>query len=86
MNLNNWIEESNCLTKTFEFQTFENAIAFMNRCTVFITELDHHPTWTNIYNKVEVKLTTHDKGNVVTEKDLQLAKVMDEIFEGIRRL
>ncbi len=75
-----WLDENNQLIKTFEFQSFENAIDFINRCSVHISKLDHHPAWTNIYNKVSVALTTHDQGNVVTEKDFELAKLMDEIF------
>lgn len=84
--MKSWKIEDHYLCKTFTFKDFESSIDFMKQASVQISILDHHPTWTNIYNKVEVKLTTHDKGNVVTEKDLQLAKVMDEIFEGIRRL
>lgn len=82
MNLENWTEENNCLIKTFEFQTFEDAIDFMNRCSIHISKLDHHPSWTNVYNKVSVELTTHEQGNVVTEKDIQLAELMDEIFKN----
>lgn len=84
MYLENWKEENNCLVKTFEFQTFENAIDFINRCSKFISEMDHHPTWKNIYNSVSVELTTHDQGNVVTEKDIELAKKMDEIFKELK--
>lgn len=75
--MNNWIEENNKLTKTFIFKTFTEAIAWMVKASFEIEKLDHHPEWTNVYNKVMVTLTTHDAGNKITEKDRELAKVLD---------
>ncbi len=76
---NNWIEIDNKLTKTFKFGSFVEAITWMNHASVFIDKLNHHPEWTNIYNKVTVTLTTHDAGNTVTDKDRQLAAILDNI-------
>lgn len=79
--MSKWEESTNELTKTFEFNSFEEAINFMVRASQEISKLNHHPEWTNIYNKVMVKLSTHDAGNTVTEKDWELARVLDGIFE-----
>ena len=67
-----WKEENNALHKTFVFDDFNQAIDFMRSAAPAIDKLNHHPEWTNVYNKVMVKLTTHDAGNVVTEKDRKL--------------
>lgn len=77
--MSNWEESTNELTKTFEFKSFEEAINFMVRGSQEISQLNHHPEWTNIYNKVMVKLFTHDAGNTVTEKDWELARVLDHL-------
>jgi 4a-hydroxytetrahydrobiopterin dehydratase len=77
--MNHWKEENNSLIKTFEFSSFEDAIQFMQNATPFISETDHHPTWSNTYNRVEVKLTTHDAGNKITEKDRKLAAYLDKL-------
>jgi 4a-hydroxytetrahydrobiopterin dehydratase len=74
-----WKEENNSLIKTFEFSSFEDAMQFMQNATPFISETDHHPTWTNTYNRIEVKLTTHDAGNKITEKDRKLAAYLDKL-------
>ena len=73
----NWKEENNKLTKTFSFKTFGEAIAWMVKASFEIEKLNHHPEWTNVYNKVHVSLTTHDAGNTITEKDQQLAEILD---------
>jgi 4a-hydroxytetrahydrobiopterin dehydratase len=75
--MNNWIEEENKLTKTFTFKTFGDAIAWMVKASYMIEKMDHHPEWTNIYNKVNITLTTHDAGNKITEKDRKLAEALD---------
>ena len=77
--MNNWKEENNSLNKTFTFKNFAEAMAWMVRASYAIEKLNHHPEWTNVYNKVTVKLTTHDAGNTVTEKDRELAKILDEL-------
>lgn len=79
--MTHWIKEENCLLKTFEFKNFETAIQFMQEASIEISLLNHHPEWTNIYNKVQVKLTTHDASNTVTQKDFDLAEILDRVFD-----
>ena len=74
-----WKEINNQLVKEFTFKDFNEAFAFMTRASVIINELDHHPQWSNLYNKVTIKLSTHDAGDIVTDKDRELAKRIDEI-------
>ncbi|MBR9918132.1 pterin-4-alpha-carbinolamine dehydratase [bacterium] len=74
-----WREENNALHKTFEFADFKEALTWMVKASFEIETMNHHPEWTNVYNKVEVKLTTHDEGNKVTDKDRALAKRLDSI-------
>ena len=68
------------LSKTYEFDSFEEAMDYMHRATAVISRINHHPEWTNRYNKLEVRLTTHDQGNVVTQRDHQLATELDQLF------
>lgn len=75
-----WKEENNKLTRTFEFPDFKEAFAFMVRVAAIADEMDHHPEWTNIYNKVTFKLSTHDAGDVVTDKDRELAAQIDKLL------
>jgi 4a-hydroxytetrahydrobiopterin dehydratase len=81
--MQSWVLSDNKLTKTFEFKTFGEAIDFMVRASKVIGELDHHPEWTNVYNRVMVSLCTHDKGNVVTQKDYDLATALDRVLSQI---
>lgn len=74
-----WKEENNKLKKTFEFDDFQEAFAFMTRVAFLAEEQNHHPNWSNVYNTVDIELTTHDEGDVVTEKDRKLAAKIDEI-------
>ena len=78
--MQSWVLSNNKLSKTFEFKTFEEAIDFMVRASKVISELDHHPEWTNVYNQVMVLLFTHDAGNVVTQKDYDLASALDGVL------
>jgi 4a-hydroxytetrahydrobiopterin dehydratase len=64
------------IVKSFKFADFNAAFAFMTEAALSASRLDHHPEWSNVYNKVEVLLTTHDAGGV-TAKDVELAKIMD---------
>ena len=75
-----WQEQNNSLHKKFEFKDFSEAFAFMTRVALAAEKMDHHPTWTNVYNKVEIWLNTHDAGDVVTDKDLKLAKKIDRLY------
>ena len=75
-----WKEDNNKLYKKFEFKNFSEAFAFMTRVALHAEKMDHHPHWTNVYNTVEVWLSTHDAGDIVTDKDRQLAKKIDAIL------
>ncbi|MBP7476914.1 MAG: 4a-hydroxytetrahydrobiopterin dehydratase [Chitinophagales bacterium] len=77
--MSQWIEKDNKLTKTFEFGDFTEAFAFMTRVAFLAEKHNHHPNWSNVYNTVNIALTTHDAGNVVTEKDRKLAAEIDLI-------
>ena len=72
-----WEEKNNKLNKKFEFKDFSQAFAFMTRVALAAEKMDHHPKWTNEYNKVEFWLSTHDAGDKVTEKDKKLAQIID---------
>lgn len=76
--LSGWTREDGgkAITRTFKFKDFSGAFGFMARSALAAEKLDHHPEWSNVYNKVEVRLTTHDAGGL-TEKDVALAKAMD---------
>lgn len=75
-----WEEKNNALHRVFEFRDFSEAFGFMTRVALVAEKLNHHPKWTNTWNRVELWLNTHDAGNVVTEKDLQLAEAIDELL------
>jgi 4a-hydroxytetrahydrobiopterin dehydratase len=77
-----WIHQDNCLHQQFIFEDFSAAFAFMTRVAIAAEKCNHHPLWTNVYNKVDIWLSTHDAGNVVTEKDHQLAAAIDTLFKG----
>lgn len=74
-----WKEENNRLKKDFTFNDFQEAFAFMTRVAFLAEAQGHHPNWSNVYNTVSIELTTHDAGNVVTEKDRKLAAAIDKI-------
>ena len=75
-----WKEKDNKLYKKFEFKNFSEAFAFMTRVALAAEKMDHHPLWTNVYNKVEIWLSTHDAGDVVTDKDRKLAEIIDKLL------
>ncbi len=75
-----WQQTDNKLYKKFEFKNFSEAFSFMTRVALEAEKMDHHPLWTNVYNQVEIWLSTHDAGNVVTEKDKKLAGKIDKLF------
>lgn len=75
-----WSQEGEAIVKTFEFDDFRAALDFMNRAAGPIEEMDHHPEWTNVYNRVDVKLSSHDVGGV-TDRDTQLATVLDRLVD-----
>ena len=77
-----WQETDNKLYRKFEFRNFSEAFAFMTRVALEAEKMDHHPLWTNVYNKVEIWLSTHDAGDVITGKDRTLAQRIDAILES----
>jgi 4a-hydroxytetrahydrobiopterin dehydratase len=77
-----WTLERDALAKTFKFATFRDALAFMVRAGFEAEAMDHHPEWTNVYNRVAVRLNTHDAGGKVTAKDVALARQFEKILPG----
>lgn len=75
-----WQKENNSLYRKFTFKDFSEAFAFMTRVALLSEKADHHPRWTNVWNTVEIWLSTHDAGNTVTDKDRRLAKQIDTIL------
>ena len=78
--MSNWKEQENSLQATFEFKNFREAFAFMSEVAIESEKINHHPDWSNVWNKVTFKLNTHDAGGTVTEKDRKLAAKIDDIF------
>ncbi|MEM8893655.1 MAG: 4a-hydroxytetrahydrobiopterin dehydratase [Bacteroidota bacterium] len=74
-----WQEADNKLSRTFEFDDFIQAFGFMTKVAFLAEKMDHHPNWSNVYNKVTIELTTHDAGNTVTDKDRKLAAAIDGV-------
>ena len=74
----NWIEKDNKLVKDFQFEDFISAFAFMTKVAFVAEKMGHHPEWSNVYNKVSIKLNTHDAGNIVTDLDRELAAKIDK--------
>ena len=78
-----WTEKNNQLQKSFQFKDFVSAFAFMTRVAFAAEKMNHHPNWTNVWNKVDISLSTHDAGDIVTEKDRKLAEAIDKIYSGL---
>ncbi len=77
-----WEEKSNKLYQSFQFKDFNEAFSFMTRVALLAEKMDHHPEWKNVYNKVEIWLSTHDQGDIVTEKDRKLAAQIDGLIKA----
>ena len=75
-----WTEQSNKLYRSFTFKDFKEAFNFISNVADLANEHNHHPTWSNTYKKVEIWLSTHDAGDIVTDKDRQLAAAIDEML------
>lgn len=75
-----WQETDKKIYRKFQFKNFSEAFAFMTRVAIEAEKMDHHPLWTNVYNTVEIWLSTHDAGDIVTEKDHKLAKKIDALL------
>lgn len=76
-----WKEENDKLTREFKFKDFTEAFGFMTKVALEAEKMDHHPNWSNVYNKVTIELTTHSAGNKVTEKDKKLASIIDGLIK-----
>ena len=72
-----WQREGGALRREFRFANFSEAFAFMSRVALAAEKMDHHPNWSNVYNRVVIELTTHDAGDEVTERDLVLAETIN---------
>ena len=75
-----WKEADNKLYRKFQFKNFSEAFAFMTRVAIEAEKMDHHPLWTNVYNTVEIWLSTHDAGNIISPKDKRLAEKIDALL------
>jgi len=78
--MSNWKQEDNSLVRDFIFKDFTQAWAFMTEVAIHAEKQNHHPNWSNVYNKVTIHLSTHDAGNIVTDKDRKLSSKIDELF------
>lgn len=79
-----WTESDNSLTRAFTFADFNAAFGFMTRVALVAEKMEHHPEWTNVYNRVDVCLRTHSAGNIVTQKDRDLAAAIDRITDEMK--
>lgn len=79
-----WKEENNALHAEFKFKNFTQAFSFMTQVAIHAESLNHHPEWSNVWNTVKIKLTTHDAGNTITEKDKELAKLVSESYASYK--
>lgn len=75
----NWQQTEKELRREFEFKDFNEAFAFMTSVALLAEAQNHHPWWANVWSKVEIRLSTHDAGDIVTEKDLLLAESIDKV-------
>jgi len=75
-----WKEVNHQLQRSFEFKDFVEAFTFMNQVAFAAEKMNHHPNWSNVYNKVDIKLFTHEAKDGITEKDIKLSKEIDRIF------
>lgn len=84
LTLDGWraVEGRDAIVKTFRFGDFSRAFAFMTRAAMLAEKLDHHPEWSNVYDRVEVLLTTHDADGV-TDLDLETARFMDQAAKAL---
>lgn len=76
-----WQEKNNKLYQKFIFSDFVEAFGFMTKVALQAEKMNHHPEWSNVYNQVEIWLSTHEAGNVVTEKDHKLAQKIDNLIK-----
>lgn len=75
-----WKEVYNKLEKNFNFSDFKQSLEFINQISIICEEENHHPEINWVYNKITLKLSTHDAGDIITEKDIKLSKLIDECY------
>ena len=75
------VKGRNAITKTFQFKNFNAAFSWMTAIALHAEKLDHHPEWSNIYNKIGVVLSTHDS-NGITKLDIKMATIMNKLFNS----
>ena len=80
--MENWREEDNKLKATFNFDNFVQAFGFMTQVAIHAEKQNHHPWWSNVYNTVNIELSTHDAGDIVTDKDHKLAKQISQVYKN----
>jgi 4a-hydroxytetrahydrobiopterin dehydratase len=76
-----WVEEEGRLRREFTFANFSEAWAFMSRVALLAEKTDHHPNWSNVWNRVTIELTSHDAGNTVTDRDHRLAEAINKLVQ-----
>ena len=74
-----WTLENGKLTREFTFKNFVDAFSFMTKVALLAEQMNHHPEWSNVYNRVKIQLCTHDAGGKVTDKDRSLAQKIDSL-------
>lgn len=79
-----WQEKNNKLESKFEFRDFVQAFSFMTRVAFAAEKMNHHPEWSNVWNKVMISLSTHDAGDIITDKDKKLAEAIDKIYADFK--
>ncbi|MCO6496519.1 MAG: 4a-hydroxytetrahydrobiopterin dehydratase [Chitinophagaceae bacterium] len=79
-----WQVKDNSLYARFEFKDFIDAFTFMTGVAFQAEKMGHHPLWTNQYNVIEIWLTTHDEGNIITDKDRQLSEIIEKIYKTMK--
>ena len=78
-----WKEENNELKRGFEFKDFVEAFTFMTEVAFAAEDMNHHPNWSNVFNKVDIALFTHEAKNSITEKDIKLSEEIDRIYNRV---
>ena len=78
-----WQHDDNTLLREWQFANFVQAFSFMTQVALLAERADHHPNWSNVYNKVTIRLTSHDAGNTVTQRDVDLATQINALSDAL---
>jgi 4a-hydroxytetrahydrobiopterin dehydratase len=76
-----WQDKNNSLYKEFKFKNFKEAFAFMQKVAEAAEQYNHHPKWLNDWNRVDIWLSTHEKGTKITNKDHEMSRAIDKLYE-----